>query len=129
MLDEQALLPLAEALDKDLQSGIEEAVQRHFRPSKMKEIDPARNYVRLLQSMGVWSYVTTNYDTVLERFAPEAGKKVILPTTLQSAGEFEELERRGQPFLLKLHGTYDNPDSIVLASGNMRSITPRTRMQ
>ena len=115
MLDEQALLPLAEALDKDLQSGIEEAVQRHFRPSKMKEIDPARNYVRLLQSMGVWSYVTTNYDTVLERFAPEAGKKVILPTTLQSAGEFEELERRGQPFLLKLHGTYDNPDSIVLA--------------
>lgn len=65
--------------------------------------------------MGVWSYVTTNYDTVLERFAPEAGKKVILPTTLQSAGEFEELERRGQPFLLKLHGTYDNPDSIVLA--------------
>ena len=115
MLDEQAFLPLAEALDKDLQSGIEEAVQRHFRPSQMKEIDPARNYVRLLQSMGVRSYVTTNYDTVLERFAPEAGKKVILPTTLQSAGEFEELERRGQPFLLKLHGTYDNPDSIVLA--------------
>ena len=115
MLDEQAFLPLAEALDKDLQSGIEEAVQRHFRPSQMKEIDPARNYVRLLQSMGVRSYVTTNYDTVLERFAPEAGEKVILPTTLQSAGEFEELERRGQPFLLKLHGTYDNPDSIVLA--------------
>ncbi len=75
MLDEQAFLPLAEALDKDLQSGIEEAVQRHFRPSQMKEIDPARNYVRLLQSMGVRSYVTTNYDTVLERFAPEAGKK------------------------------------------------------
>ena len=100
MLDEQAFLPLAEALDKDLQSGIEEAVQRHFRPSQMKEIDPARNYVRLLQSMGVRSYVTTNYDTVLERFAPEAGEKVILPSTLRSAGEFEELERRGLPFLL-----------------------------
>lgn len=129
MLDEQAFLPLAEALDKDLQSGIEEAVQRHFRPSQMKEIDPARNYVRLLQSMGVRSYVTTNYDTVLERFAPEAGKKVILPTTLQSAGEFEELERRGQPFLLKLHGTYDNPDSIVLAQWQYEKHYPRTRMQ
>ena len=48
--------------------------------------------------MGIRSYVTTNYDTVLERHDLEAGKKVILPTTLQSTGEFEELERRGGPF-------------------------------
>ena len=115
LLAEQAFLPLAEALDQDLQNGIEEVVQRYFHPGKMKEVEPAQNYVKLLQNMGIQSYVTTNYDTVLERHDPEAGKKVILPTTLQSTGEFEELERRGQPFLLKLHGTYDNPDSIVLA--------------
>lgn len=115
LLAEQAFLPLAEALDQDLQNGIEEVVQRYFHPGKMKEVEPAQNYVKLLQNMGIRSYVTTNYDTVLERHDPEAGKKVILPTTLQSTGEFEELERRGQPFLLKLHGTYDNPDSIVLA--------------
>ena len=114
MLAKQAFLQLAEALDKDLQNGIEETVRQYFLPSKMKEVEPAQNYVRLLQSMGIRSYVTTNYDTVLERHDLEAGKKVILPTTLQSTGEFEELERRGQPFLLKLHGTYDNPDSIVL---------------
>ena len=117
MLAEQAFLPLAEALDKDLQNGIEEVVRRRFHPGKMKEVEPAPNYVnyvKLLQNMGIRSYVTTNYDTVLERYDPEAGKKVILPTTLQSIGEFEELERRGRPFLLKLHGTYDNPDSIVL---------------
>lgn len=114
MLAEQAFLLLAEALDKDSQNGIEAVVRRHFHPNKLKEVAPAQNYVKLLQSMGIRAYVTTNYDTVLERYAPEAGKKVILPTTLQTTGEFEELERTRQPFLLKLHGTYNNPDSIVL---------------
>ena len=67
MLAKQAFLQLAEALDKDLQNGIEETVRQYFLPSKMKEVEPAQNYVRLLQSMGIRSYVTTNYDTVLER--------------------------------------------------------------
>ncbi len=129
MLDEQAFLPLAEALDKDLQSGIEEAVQRHFRPSQMKEIDPARNYVRLLQSMGVRSYVTTNYDTVLERFAPEAGEKVIYPQPCKAQASLKSWSEEGNPFFLKLHGTYDNPDSIVLAQWQYEKHYPRTRMQ
>ena len=64
MLAKQAFLQLAEALDKDLQNGIEETVRQYFLPSKMKEVEPAQNYVRLLQSMGIRSYVTTNYDTV-----------------------------------------------------------------
>ena len=41
MLAKQAFLQLAEALDKDLQNGIEETVRQYFLPSKMKEIGRA----------------------------------------------------------------------------------------
>ncbi len=113
LLKEKQFLPLADALNQCTNSSIVSMIRDTFHPSRMRSIEETEsNYLKLLHKRGVCSYVTTNYDGVIE--AHDSGAQVILPTTCRTIQALKDLDRRGQPFLLKLHGTYNDPGSVVL---------------
>lgn len=113
MLKEKQFLPLADALDQCTNSSIVSMIRDTFHPSHMRSIEETENnYLKLLHKRGVCSYVTTNYDGVIE--AHDSRAQMILPTTCRTIQALKDLDRRGQPFLLKLHGTYNDPGSVVL---------------
>ena len=124
MLKEKQFLPLANALDQCTNNSIVRMVQDTFHPCHMRSIAEVENdYLKLLHKCGVCSYVTTNYDGVIE--AHDANAQVILPTTCRTIQAFKNLDRDGQPFLLKLHGTYNDPGSVVLTEQQYQTHYPQ----
>ena len=82
-----------------------------------ERIEPSDLYTELLSFP--WKDVfTTNYDTLLERAAlklNEQGKRVYsLITNPQQIGT------TSQPFLMKLHGDINTPDSIIITEEDYR---------
>jgi hypothetical protein len=77
---------------------------------------------RLAVALPFASWVTTNYDKLLERaYALERGG---LPKTLTNR-DTEALGRLlfdGAPFILKAHGDLDKPDSVVFTSRDYRDL-------
>ena len=121
---QKEFLPLAEKLDAYTNGGAGELIAAVFHESKMKPVEaPEDHYCRLLQKMGVHTYVTTNYDRVIEAHVP--GIAVFLPTTLRKIEEITEQDRRRTPYLLKLHGTYERPESLVLTERQYRENYPK----
>ena len=57
--------------------------------------------------------VTTNFDGVLEAVFQQANITLKVCSHSEAARGFEALQQR-QPFLLKLHGSWDEPDSRIL---------------
>ena len=120
---QKEFLPLAEKLDAYTNGGAGELIAAVFHESKMKPVEaPEDHYCRLLQKMGVHTYVTTNYDRVIEALVPGVG--VFLPTTLRKIEEITEQDRRRTPYLLKLHGSYERPESLVLTERQYRENYP-----
>ena len=120
---QKEFLPLAEKLDAYTNGGAGELIAAVFHESKMKPVEaPEDHYCRLLQKMGVHTYVTTNYDRVIEAHVPGIG--VFLPTTLRKIEEITEQDRRRTPYLLKLHGTYERLESLVLTESQYRENYP-----
>lgn len=120
---QKEFLPLAEKLDAYTNGGAGELIAAVFHESKMKPVEaPEDHYCRLLQKMGVHTYVTTNYDRVIEALVPGVG--VFLPTTLRKIEEITEQDRRRTPYLLKLHGTYERLESLVLTESQYRENYP-----
>ena len=123
MLKEKQFLPLADALDQCTNSSIVRMVRDTFHPRHMRNItEVENNYLNLLHKCGVRSYVTTNYDGVIE--AHDANAQVILPTTCRTIQTFKNLDRDGRPFLLKLHGTYHELGSVVLTERQYQTHYP-----
>jgi hypothetical protein len=71
---------------------------------------------RLVAEIPFRAYLTTNYDTFIEAaYSMVKGKFLarFYETSIQNAIT-EYREREDRPFILKLHGDIDNPDSIIL---------------
>ncbi len=81
-------------------------IEKTFNP---KDLKPHDNHT-LLVKLPVRGYLTTNYDDLLEIAEPKLyqNRKTNLDPDLG------RLFRRSGKFLLKLHGTWDNLDSIIL---------------
>lgn len=83
--------------------------------------DPAEPH-RLLASLPLPLYLTTNYDDFMLRALERAGKRprrAICPWYLGSRSdpevfEVEPAERTAQPVVYHLHGSFDDPKSLVL---------------
>lgn len=107
-------LEVAEEIDNDLNHGLNEHVRRSF---GNKEIPgDAVNYIAHLADFDIKTYVTTNYDPVIETLFSDArnGEKleIYLPNRLRDTDEIQNAIRDGHECLIKLHGTYDNSSSI-----------------
>ena len=72
------------------------------------------------------SIITTNYDTLLE--SAYSGRKGDLPLTF-TPGDYSAVpisRRSGEPHLFKLHGSLNNPGSIVFGRADYRRLNLRT---
>ena len=115
LLDNRNYLEAATEIDKITNHSIPLLVSRTFSNPK---ISPEMNhYVSLLKARGINSFITTNYDEIIERtFCADGGAELYryMPETGEIRCSYEEARRLGHPRLLKLHGTCSNPESIIL---------------
>jgi SIR2-like domain len=68
----------------------------------------------LLSVVPFRGYITTNYDNLLERAYVTVLKRQLAPILLDHRPSLAQL-LKADPFLLKLHGDLETPDSIILA--------------
>lgn len=62
--------------------------------------------------------ITTNFDNAFEK----ASNSTIIPTIYSSIFNVSEINKVGDPYILKLHGTFNEPDGCVLFSENYESL-------
>lgn len=82
---------------------------------------------RLIVEIPFRAYLTTNYDTFIETaYLMAKGKSIVkfYETSIQNAIT-EYREREDRPFILKLHGDIDNPDSIILGDRGFERLLRR----
>jgi WD40 repeat protein len=88
-----------------------------FQQSKPKPTDAHR----LLPSIPFSSVLTTNYDRLLEKVYEDSYKDASFHSfTHRDYPELAMAIRRGEFYLLKLHGTIDRIETIVLGSSDYR---------
>lgn len=116
-LENGEYLEVAEEIDEELNHGLVEHVRRSFKRKKIE--DDSINYISFFKKKGIKTFVTTNYDPVIEELFKKISTgnekmEVFLPNRLRDIDEIQDAIRTGKTCLIKLHGTYDNAHSIVL---------------
>lgn len=93
---------------RDLVEEIRAAVQEGKRPSPV---------LRALASLSFPLIITTNYDQLFEEALRDAGKRPFVtvydPSASKPTPDFPDASAE-RPFLFKIHGDVDTPDSIVI---------------
>ena len=115
LLKEGKYLEVASEIDFEMNHGASFVVSETF--SKPKLNDKIPNYIGILNSKGINSFVTTNYDEVIETLYDQLDAPFLhryLPNSGDIDMSYQEAGRRGNARLLKLHGTHSNLSSIVL---------------
>lgn len=112
MLKKREFLRLASDINEYFNNGIIEVVRKKFKTTIMQY--PKDNYVKLFQDMGVKEFLTTNYDEVIEKNLDIDNLQIYLPSSNSTIKDICETNRRGVPYLIKLHGSYNKADSIIL---------------
>ena len=106
-------LEAAELLNNFTNNALMGDVEREFKESRMTA--PGHNYISLLKNNGVKRYITTNYDSVIEKnYAANGDKLEVVIPAKTTKNTFRSYNRKETPYVIKLHGTYDDPESIVL---------------
>ncbi len=67
------------------------------------------------------SIITTNYDNAFEL----ASENKIKPADRTSDFNISEINKNGKPYIFKIHGTYESPDSCVIFSDDYANIYSR----
>lgn len=86
--------------------------------SKITEVDDDQNYVILFKNAKIKIFVTTNYDSVIETFMDIPAGKIFLPSNLIEPDNVLESIIKGEECVIKLHGTYNVPSSIILTKNS-----------
>jgi len=109
-LSKKEYLEVADEINKMYNNNLYEVIRREFAPRKKEEIAP---YISDLQQIGCKTILTTNYDNVLETqmIIDDITPERVIP---YSSYDIIDKDKKGRPLIVKLHGTYDDPDSIVL---------------
>jgi predicted phosphodiesterase len=92
---------------------------------RLSDTDRASTTHRLLSKIPFRAAVTTNFDGFLERSRAPARVEVILPDRIErdgSAGLEQAMSDRTLCPIVKLHGSYEDVDSIVLTASEFRSV-------
>lgn len=114
LLAEGEYLLLAEKINSLLNNGIAEEVRKKFNNRKMIDVPAESNYIYLLRKASVKTFVTTNFDGVIEENIKIPADSIYLPSNLIKSGDAIEAIRTGKGGLIKLHGTWDKLESIIL---------------
>ncbi len=89
-------------------------MRRIFRPPNLKP----SNLHRMLPNIPFRALLTTNYDCLLEQtYALVASSPEFLPVyTQKNVAELSRIAVEERPFLLKMHGHIDDPETLILSS-------------
>jgi energy-coupling factor transporter ATP-binding protein EcfA2 len=77
-----------------------------------------------LKGMGFCAAFTTNFDTLLERTFGDTLSDVLTPTATDA---LREALTKNRFFILKLYGTLERPDSVLVAPQQFRDAVSRNR--
>ena len=114
-------LALAEKINTILNGGITEEVRKRFHSDKMNFPPIEKNYLHLLRNAGKKTFITTNFDSVIEQNIKIPAENIYLPSNLQKSGDVVEAIRTDRGGLIKLHGTWDKPESIILTEADFEN--------
>lgn len=114
LLVEGEYLTLAERINDLLNDGIAEEVRKEFNTHKMVAVSAESNYLHLLHEAKVKTFVTTNFDSVIEKYAGIPIDSIYTPSNLIKPGDAIEAIRTDKGSLIKLHGTWNKLESIIL---------------
>lgn len=107
-------LSLAEEINNLLNNGIAEEVRKKFNTHKMATVPAENSYLHLLHEARVKTFVTTNFDGVIEENTEIPNDSIYMPSNLIKSGDVIEAIRTDKGSLIKLHGTWDKLESIIL---------------
>lgn len=115
MLTKEDFLKLANDLNQELGEGVvEEQVRTTFSLDKLIKIDEESNYLSLIKKSSIHTFITTNFDPVIETCMGISSDKIYLPSNMTYANDVENAIRNREKCVIKLHGTADRVDSIIL---------------
>ncbi len=108
-------LELSDMLNDILGDGVvEEQVRKEFGFIDIKTINKDKNYLSLLKNKSsIKTFVTTNFDPIIETVLDFSADKVYLPSNLIYCNDIVDKIRCGENCVIKLHGTANQPASIV----------------
>ena len=122
MLNNCEFLNLAEELNKDLKDGaLQQEVEEQFDPTNQNLVDDEQNYLKILESLEITKIITTNFDTVIEDKLNLLDREIIFPSNCLRSGYLIKCFNEKRKMLIKLHGTFKNPDSIILTKTQFES--------
>ena len=117
-------LELADLLNAILGEGVvEEQVRNEFGSIDINVVSKYKNYLSLLKNKSsIKTFVTTNFDPVIETCIGFSADKVYLPSNLISCNDVVDKIRYGENCVIKLHGTANQPASIVFTGKTFESM-------
>ena len=107
-------LKLAEKLNIYLNNSLSEEVRKAFHKNILVRIPKEKNYLYYFKQKNIRKIVTTNFDEVIESNLAFDAKSILLPSNLQSAADVVDSFRTKKDLLIKLHGSYEDLESIIL---------------
>ena len=105
------LIQLGYTLEENLS---EKPQQQACLKAVLERATPAGEFYQLLGRTSFRGYISTTYDTFIETAYIERTQKPLPKFYASSIEGAVEACRNGQPFILKLYGDIDEPNSIVL---------------
>ena len=95
-------LEAAELLNNFTNNALMGDVEKEFKESRMTA--PGHNYISLLKNNGVKRYITTNYDSVIEKnYAANGDKLQVVIPGKTTKNTFRSYNRKETPYVIKLH--------------------------
>lgn len=116
LLKQEKFLELADVLNAILGDGVvEEQVRNEFGSTDITQDNKDINYLSFLKNKSsIKTFVTTNFDSVIETNIGVSADKIYLPSTLLHCNDIVDKIRYGESCIIKLHGTASQSDSIIL---------------
>lgn len=127
LLKKEEFLELADKLNDILGNGVvEEQVRNEFGFTDIKRVNKDRNYLSFLKNKSsINTFVTTNFDSVIETSLGFSADKIYLPSNLLKCNDIVDKIRHGESCIIKLHGTASQPDSIILTGKTFEAMYKR----
>lgn len=121
LLNEGKYLEVANKINIILHNPIPEIVRTTFSEKDMAPLK-GEDYLSLLQKAGIRTFITTNYDPVIETRLHSIINNIYLPSNLLTSGDVLNSIRQNNGSVIKLHGTYDKADSIILTESDYEKV-------
>lgn len=123
LLKKEKFLELADMLNDNLGDGVvEEQVRNEFGISRIENIHEDENYLSLFKNNLIKTFITTNFDSTIEKYIDFPEDKIFLPSNLQHCNDIVDNIRCREKCIIKLHGSANQSESIILTGKTFKAM-------